>query len=255
MLEIQNVSFSYQKKQRVLSSVSLKLERGEIGVILGRNGSGKSTLIQCIDGILKPEEGNILLDGKNIQEMKRGERAQRIAYVSQDSEVPALSVYDFVLLGRLPYIQFSYSKEDHERTRRCLERLNLQDLAMKSMSSISGGEKQKAHIARALVSDAELILFDEPTNNLDIHNQIHLLEWIKELQEKDHKTILLIMHDLSLSLEIGTHFYLMKQGKLLYEGEKEIITEKTIEDTLEVHSHIHHVDGKILVTLGGNKHD
>ena len=172
MLEIERLRFRYSRHgPMVLDGVDLELNDGEIGILLGKNGSGKTTLFQTILGIRKPESGLIRFDGEDLLKMNRWERARRIAYVPQSIQFGALSVFDTVLMGRISYFGYKAGKEDEEVVWQILRDMRLADYAARNVEQLSGGERQKIAIARALAQEPRLLVFDEPTGNLDIANE------------------------------------------------------------------------------------
>lgn len=252
MLEINHLSYAYRKKENeVLKDLSLTLPEGEIGVLLGPNGAGKSTLLKVMGGIYKPESGSIYYQGEDISSLKEKERARRIAYVPQNISLSSLSVYDSVLLGRLPYLGFKASKEDEKIVQNVLEELDLSSFALRNADDLSGGERQKVLIARALVQEASLLLLDEPTSALDISNQVQILSLIKKLVKEKHLTALFALHDINLALKIGDRFYFLTDGRISLEGGKEIITEENIETVYSVKVKILEEDGEKALAYRG----
>ena len=172
MLEIRNLCFRYDRySPMVLDGVDLSLEAGEIGVVLGKNGSGKTTLFKTVLGIEKPKGGTIRVGGRDLSGVSRRERAGMVAYVPQEISFGALSVYDTVLTGRLAYFGYKAGKEDEEAVWRILQDMRLTEFAVRNVEHLSGGERQKVAIARALAQEPRILVFDEPTGNLDIANE------------------------------------------------------------------------------------
>lgn len=234
MLRIENLSYAYKKKaSKIIDHLDMQLDEGHIGVLLGKNGSGKSTLLKLIVSILKPYEGKLRVDGKELSILKRKERANLIGYVPQDVTFGDLTVYETILLGRLSRYNLYPSKEDKEIVLRYIEEMNLTNLLDKNTNSISGGEKQKVAICMALVKEPKLLIFDEPTANLDIENELLILEEAKKLKEKGI-TILIALHDLNLALEFGDDFYLLKDKHIKYKADKNTLNEEMIKDVFDI---------------------
>lgn len=231
MIQVNGLSFSYKgSKQLILNDVSLSLNAGEIGILLGRNGSGKSTLFSCLSGVRRSYKGEILIDGKELKTIPAKERAKLVAYVPQISIIQSLSVYDTILLGRLPYYLFGPSKHDHEIAEHVLEELELTPLALKSINEISGGERQKAIIGIALAQQSKLLILDEPTNNLDIKARIDLFEILAKLAKSHQISVLLSTHDISMGYRFGQRFYLFSKEGMIVEGDKSLINSSALSE-------------------------
>lgn len=227
-IEVQNLNFAYNGTL-VLKNINYHFEQGKLISIVGPNGSGKSTILKCMDRILQPKDGFIHLDKKNIFDFRLDELAHKIAYVpqSEGGTFPA-TVFDTVLLGRKPHIQWSPQQNDLEITASIIEMLDLQDLSLKSINKLSGGQRQRVFIARALAQEPEVLLLDEPTGNLDLKHQLEVLKILKTLSLKGI-TVILAIHDLNLALQFSDHFILLKDGEIFASGGKEIISDKNIE--------------------------
>lgn len=232
MIEIKNLSFSYSSK-KVLDNISFKAEYGDIVVVLGQNGAGKSTLLKCIDGILKNENGDIFVDNTNLTNLNANDKAKLISYVPQEITFGDFNIFDAVLMGRRPYIKWDIQENDLLITEQAIKRFNLTDLSLQSVNEISGGEKQKVEIARALVQDSKIILFDEPTSNLDLKNQIDTISLIKEIV-KENKIAIVTMHDLNMAIKLGTKFLFLKDGKIYSYGNQNTITKKLIKEVYDL---------------------
>lgn len=181
MLTIQGLSYRYGRRGTpVLNGVDLTLARGEIGILLGRNGSGKTTLFRNILGLCTPDSGSIRLDGLEMTSLSPRRRARYIACVPQDICFGALTVFDSVLLGRLSRFGLQAGAADHAAASQVLEELGLSALSGRNVTELSGGERQKVAIARALVQEPQLLVLDEPTGNLDIANEQLLMRLAKK---------------------------------------------------------------------------
>ena len=234
IIQVDNLSFAYDKNgKQVLNNVSLTLEEGEVMTILGPNGAGKSTLLNCIATLLTPDEGTITLCGKDAAAMKPKEVAKILSYVPQN-HVPAFSytVESFVLMGRAPTVgMFERPKaEDFELVAKTLDEIGIAELKDKPYTEISGGERQQATIARAIVAEPKAILFDEPTAHLDYGNQLKTLRLIKSLREKGY-AIVITTHDPDHAILLGgTTAILDRDGHLITGKTEEIITEETLRE-------------------------
>ena len=248
MLEIKNITFRYYRRAPlILDNINLTLEKGEIGIILGKNGSGKTTLFKNILGIEKPESGSISYDGKDLLRLSRRERAGYIAYVPQDIQFGDLTVYDTVLMGRMAYFGLRAGKEDEKITEEVLNDMGLTELASRNANELSGGERQKIAIARALVQEPKLLIFDEPTGNLDIANEQLILKEAKKVAKEKGIGILTSLHDLNQALDLGTKFFFIKEGKIVYSGGPEIVTKEVIKEIFNADVEIIEHDGRSII--------
>ena len=250
MFEIKDLRFAYKHSAPVLRGVDLSLEDGEIGVLLGKNGAGKSTLFKCVLGLLKPQ-GEMSFDGQDIAKMSRADRAKLIAYVPQEISLGDLSVFDCVLTGRIAHFGVVATKEDREVVGRVLEELGLDALAHKNANCLSGGERQKVAIARALVQEPKMLVFDEPTGNLDIQNEQLIFDIAKSIAREKHITILIAIHNINFAFAFGDKFFLMKEGEIKHVGNVEILNEETIKDTFGLNVKLYDVEGHKGVIIGG----
>ena len=251
MLEIKNLSFGY-KNHLVLNNLSLTLLDNKIGVILGKNGAGKSTLFKNILGILKPNEGSINIDNINLNTLSRKERAKKISYVPQDISFGELNVFDSVLVGRLSNFNYFSRYEDEQITKKIIKEMSLEKIMNKNVNELSGGEKQKVAIARALVQEANVLIFDEPTGNLDISNEQLILKEARKIVKEKNVSILISIHDLNLALQYGDDFYFLKDGYIKYHGGKEIFTKEIIKDIFDIEVNIVNIQNQKIILMGGN---
>ena len=252
MLELKNVTFRYQKRGKpTLDGVSMELQDGEIGILLGRNGSGKTTLFTNILGIRHPENGGIHFDGRDLTHISRAERAGLIAYVPQHIHFGALTVYDSILMGRVAGFGMKAGREDFAVVERIMAEMGLESYAQRNAEELSGGEKQKIAIARAMAQEPKLLVFDEPTGNLDIANEHLILAEAKKLSRSKGISILSSLHDLNQAYNFGDRFFFMKEGKLLHSGGKESFTPALIQEIFGIDVQILEVN-KQKIIIGGN---
>lgn len=248
MLNVENLNFRYNKFSRpVLNGASLDLKAGEIGILLGKNGSGKTTLFKNILGIHKPGSGSIRFEGENLLKMSRKERARRIAYVPQDIQFGALTVFDSIMLGRISYFGVKSGDEDYKAVEKILMDMHLEEYAFRNVDELSGGERQKIAIARAMAQEPKLMVFDEPTGNLDIANEQLIMEEAKKLAKEKNIGILSSLHDLNQALSFGDKFFFLKNGVVKYAGGREIVREDVIRDVFDIDVRIHTIDGRPVV--------
>ena len=254
MLKVENLHFRYSRTgDPVLHGTSLELKQGEIGILLGKNGSGKTTLFKNILGIEKPKSGALQFNGENLLKMKRRERSRRIAYVPQDIHFGALSVFDSILMGRVSYFGLKASHDDYLAVEKIIEDMGLTDFAHRNVDELSGGERQKIAIARAMAQEPKLMVFDEPTGNLDIANEHLIMVEAKKLAKEKNISILSSLHDLNQALAFGDKFFFMKDGVVKYAGGKEIVTEAVIKDIFDIDVRIVEIENHKVI-LGGNYH-
>ncbi|EIC21594.1 ABC transporter ATP-binding protein [Thiorhodovibrio frisius] len=217
MLEIDRVSFAYPGSAAVngsarallLDQLSLSSAPGELLAVLGPNGAGKSTLLKLIAGLLPCKQGRIRVDATDLDSLSRRERARRIAYLPQITETAQVTVFEAVLLGRLPHLGLQPSERDLEVVDAMICDLGLAPLSARRVGRLSGGELQKVVIARALVQEPRLLLLDEPVNHLDLRNQIAVLRSIQQLARERALITLVVLHDLNLALRFADRFLLL----------------------------------------------
>ena len=248
MLSVENVTFRYNRQgPDVLRGVNLELKPGEIGILLGRNGSGKTTLFRNILGILNPRTGSIRFEGEDLRKLSRAQRARRIAYVPQDIRFGALSVFDSVLMGRVAYFGMKAGREDYLAVERILRDMGLEAFAQRNVEELSGGERQKIAVARAMAQEPKLMVFDEPTGNLDIANEQQIITEAKRLAREKNIAILSSLHDLNRAMEFGDRFFFLKDGVVKYTGGKECFREDVLRDIFDIDVKIAQVDGQPVI--------
>ena len=248
MLKIENLHLNYGGSSRdVLRGANLELSEGHVGILLGKNGSGKTTLFKSLLGIVKPKKGDITFRGENLLKLNRLQRARRIAYVPQDIQFGDLSVFDSVLMGRISYFGIRAGKEDLESVEQLLKDMGLMELAHRNATELSGGERQKIAIARAMAQEPQLMVFDEPTGNLDIQSEQLIIREAKKLAQQKNIAILASLHDLNQALALGDTFFFLKDGVVKYAGGKEIFTPEVIKDIFDADVELLKMDGKTVI--------
>jgi cobalamin transport system ATP-binding protein len=230
VIAAEEVSVSYDRKP-VVDGFTAHVGRGEWVALLGPNGAGKTTLIRALAGLIA-FAGSILVDGSAVAESTRRELARRIALVPQHPQTPAdMTVAEYVLLGRTPHIGYlaTESRGDRLAAERAIARLSLRPFTGRRLGSLSGGELQRAVLARALAQEAPLLLLDEPTSALDLGRQQQALELIDMLRRDEELTVVSAMHDLSLAGQYADRLILLDQGTVVADGAPaEVLSEERI---------------------------
>jgi iron complex transport system ATP-binding protein len=230
---IEDVTFSYNSIP-TLENITFKIKEGDLLSILGPNGSGKTTLLKVCASLLNPKKGTVYLDGKDLLRMETKERAKILGYVPQRGEIFNTTVFEAVLSGRKPHMNFIISRKDIEITEHLIEVMGLTKLKSKSIMRISGGEFQKVIIARALAQQPKVLLLDEPLSYLDLKNQIEIASLIRRATKDLSLITVFVLHDINLALRYSDVFMLLKDGRIEALGGKEIITSEKIKSVFGV---------------------
>jgi len=243
-LEIVEVSFSYDS-QPVLEDVTMSVGEGNIVSLVGPNGSGKTTLLKCIDKILKPKKGVVLVEERDVREIKLKELAKLIGYVPQTPTYTfSFTVFDAVLLGRRPYINWSVSPKDKEIVSQILALMGIKELAPRYLNELSGGEMQKVIIARALAQEPKVLLLDEPTSNLDIKHQLEVLSIIRSVVKEKRIVAVIAIHDLNLASRFSDKIILLHKGRIYDAGKpSKVFTQENIRTVYGVNVEINNNSG------------
>jgi iron complex transport system ATP-binding protein len=236
ILELTNINFSYSEKDNPndfsLSDVNLKIYKGDFISLLGPNGCGKSTLLKLIANILKPTSGITKIYGEHFSAIKRREFAKNVAFVPQNSGTNfPYSIYEIVMMGRSPYLNFLGMEEQTDRklVLDTLDLLEISHLKNKGINEVSGGESQRALIARAIVQNPKILLLDEPNSHLDIKHQLSIYNLLRKFNKTKNLTVITISHDLNLSNHYSNRALLMDNGKILFDSiPDDILTEENI---------------------------
>lgn len=235
-LSITNLSAGYGQK-RVLQDIHATAKAGELIVLLGPNGGGKSTLLKTVAGLLVPTQGTILYGSDDLSQMPAKRRAQTLAYLAQDRQIPrSLTAQDIVTLGRAPYrgALGRLSDAGYSAVNRAFERTQSEAFRDRPMGSLSGGEQARVLLARALSVEAPILLADEPTAALDPYYQITLLEILKK-EAQSGKIVIVSLHDLSLACAFADTLWVMSRGHLIAQGPPECaLTDAVLKDVFRV---------------------
>lgn len=232
MIEVNTIFFRYHQDW-VLQDISFQVRKGEFVGVIGPNGSGKTTLLKILYRLFSPQRGEVLYENFSLKKMSRKEVAKKIAVVSQET-YPAFPfrAIEMVLMGRSPYLGHLMfeSPNDLEIVKKAMEWTEILPIAERPIDELSGGERKRVFIARALAQEPEVVLLDEPTANLDIHHQAEFLDLILSLNREKGLTILMASHDLNLASEYCDRLILLRHGKVDQIGSPEVVmTRENIE--------------------------
>lgn len=249
-MKINGLDFSYGSKS-IVEDISINVDKGEFVGLIGPNGSGKSTILKNLYRALVPNSGTILLDGEDLIKMNYKKSAQKLAVVGQENEIPFdFSVEEIVAMGRSPHKKlFDIDNEnDKYMVHHALEHLGMEDMEKRDYKTLSGGEKQRVLIARAVAQESDFWILDEPTNHLDISYQMQIFDFVKRL----NVTVLAAIHDLNMAALYCDRIYVLKNGKIALCGTpEEILTPENIFDVYGVRStvEIHPVTKRPSITF------
>ena len=233
IINIEKLNYSYGKKE-VLKELSLNIDENKLTGIIGPNGCGKSTLAKNIIRYINGKFEYFKIMDIDIRQLSHKKIAQLISYIPQKSTIiPNISVFDYVLLGRFPLLKNSwdnYSEKDYEIVENNINLLNIKELKDRNVETLSGGELQKALLARALAQEAKILLLDEPTSALDLNNAVEFMKILKNISIKKEISVIIIIHDLNLASLFCDSLIILKDGKFIEKGSpKEVINEKNIK--------------------------
>lgn len=245
MIEIKNLNFSYNDKQ-ILKNINFSLEKPEFLCLLGPNGSGKTTLLKNICGLLKVQHGKISFDNKDLLKLNRKDLSKNVAIVNQNQENPyEYFVKELVEMGTYVLnLKYSEKKNFLEEIYKLTE---IEEFLDRSINTLSGGEKQRVYLARALGQNTPLLLLDEPISNLDLKHQVIIMELCKTLVAKGI-TVISVLHDINFALNYSDKVILMKKGEIKAFGDKSIVTEELIYEVFEQEIEFIKYKEKIIIT-------
>lgn len=253
MLSVNDITIKYGPCE-VLRDISFDLGKGEIVVLLGPNGAGKTTLIKALNGTLPTANGQVLLDEKPLDSYSRREIARRVAVVAQENETKfPVTVIEFVLSGRFargPAFGWE-SADDIAVAERALVECDLRNFASRLMNELSGGERQRVVLARAIATEAKILLLDEPTANLDLAHQAMMFRLVRQRCREAGCSAMVITHDLNLAAEFADKILLLKHGTIFAAGTaEEVLTESNIREVFDVHALLdtHPASGNVRIT-------
>lgn len=230
MITISKISQAYKEK-RILKNIDLEIQDQKITALIGANGAGKSTLVGVISRLLTPLEGEIFIDGVDLNSLSSSEIAKKLSVLKQSNPINIrLSVYDLVAFGRYPHSKGFLKQIDHNKIEEAITYLNLQEEKHTYLDQLSGGQKQRAFIAMILAQDTDYIFLDEPLNNLDMRYAVEMMGILQRLVKELHKTVVVVVHDINIASAFADHIVAMKDGEIVFEGPTIDVIEKRVLD-------------------------
>jgi iron complex transport system ATP-binding protein len=235
-IQVESLSYGYNKDFKALDNVSIKTKEAEFLCLVGPNGSGKSTLLKCLLKIQKPTNGDVVIDGKNLDKISLYELAKIVGYVPQSNQyVFPITVFEAILTGRIPYLGWAPKESDLKKVQETLKLFNLEAYAWRYLNALSGGERQKVTIAMTVVKEPQILLLDEPTSNLDLRHQLEVMDTLKRLVRERKMSVVMAVHDLNLALKYADRVVMMKKGQVVSEGKPlEALTKENIQSVFGV---------------------
>ena len=249
-MRVDNLFFAYDKDD-IIKGISFEIKDNKITTLMGANGCGKSTLFQLLTKNLKPREGSVFLDQRDIKDIRLKEFAQNVAIVHQyNTAPPDLPVHSLIAYGRIPFFKHFAKAQDKDKeiVDWALEVTDMSELKNRRMGQLSGGQRQRAWIAMALAQQPKILLLDEPTTYLDVKFQIEILRLIKSLNKDYSMTIVMVLHDINQAIYYSDEIIGMKKGNILFQGNpSEVITEESIQDMYGIHLKVSNVENQKFV--------
>jgi iron complex transport system ATP-binding protein len=240
-LEIRSAVLAYRERT-VATGFSLVVPCGRITAIVGPNGSGKSTVLRALARILKPQTGQVLLDGVDIHHIATDEVARRLAILPQSPQAPeGLTVFDLVSFGRFPYRSWLSGADPAGDTpvHKALAAVGISSLSERPVSTLSGGQRQRAWIAMALAQETKYLLLDEPTTFLDPAHQMEMMDLVRKLNVELDKTVVLVLHDLNLAARYADHIVMLKDGRIAAQGDPaSVLTDANLRHVFDIEAHV-----------------
>lgn len=246
-ISVKNLSVFYENNL-IIDNMNLSIPKGEISIIIGANGCGKSTLLKTIARIIKPKNGEIFINNKNIKNQKEKHIATQVAFLPQGPICPSgMTVKELVSYGRFPHqkIMGGLNSHDKEIVEWTIQETGLKDFADREIENLSGGQRQRAWIAMTLAQETDIIMLDEPTTYLDMSYQLEVLEVLEKLNKKKNITVVIVLHELNNACRFASNIIGLKQGKIVCKGiPKDVISEENLKE-------IYGIDVKLQLSENG----
>lgn len=247
MISVDSITKKYSE-HTVVDQVSIEIPKGKITSLIGANGAGKSTLLSIISRLLKQNNGNIMINDKNLESYKSRALAKQLSILKQSNHLELkLTVRELIGFGRFPYSQGKLTKDDEGIIDEAIEFLDLADIQHKYIDQLSGGQRQRAFLALVVAQDTDYILLDEPLNNLDMKHSVQIMKRLEQLCKEKGKTIIIVIHEINFASHYSDYIVAMKNGKIIHSGAtKDIMNPKVLGEVFDIDFEIIHKSGKQL---------
>lgn len=244
MIEVRGIVKKYGDNP-VVDNVSVNIEKGKITSFIGPNGAGKSTLLSMISRIMKKDEGEVIIDGRELEKWDTKELAKKIAILKQSNNINVrLTIKEIVSFGRYPHCEGRLTKEDTKYVDEAIEYMQLKDIEDRYLDELSGGQRQRAYIAMVIAQNTEYVLLDEPLNNLDMKHSVQMMKVLRGLVDDLGKTVVIVMHDINFASVYSDKIVILKDGKIVKDDITDaIISKDVLEDVYEIDFHIKNING------------
>ena len=244
MIQVKNLIKKYSDKT-VVDKVSINIEKGKITSFIGPNGAGKSTVLSMITRLMKKDGGEVIIEGKRLDEWDNKELSKKIAILKQSNNVGLkLTIRELVAFGRFPHSQGRLTDEDNKYIEEAIEYMALSDIQDRYLDELSGGQRQRAYIAMVIAQNTEYVFLDEPLNNLDMKHSVEMMKVLRGLCDDLGKTVVLVMHDINYTSCYSDYIVALKDGKIAKHGEtSQIIKKEVLEDIYEMEFDIREING------------
>ena len=245
MIEARGIVKKYGNK-KVVDNVSLTIEKGKLTSLIGPNGAGKSTVLSIVSRLMKQNEGEVFIEGKELKLWDEKELSKKIAILKQSNNINVrLTIEELVSFGRFHYCDGRLQDEDKKIVAEALEYMQLTDIKNRYLDELSGGQRQRAYIAMVIAQDTEYVLLDEPLNNLDMKHSVQMMKVLRGLVDNLGKTVVIVMHDINFASCYSDKIAVLKEGKLIRnEDTSKIINKEFLEEVYEIPFNIQNIDNQ-----------
>ncbi|GKZ01887.1 ABC transporter ATP-binding protein [Paraclostridium bifermentans] len=244
MIKVENLIKKYSNKN-VVDKVSINIEKGKITSFIGPNGAGKSTVLSMITRLMKKDNGEVLIEGKRLEEWDNKELSKKIAILKQSNNINLkLTIRELVSFGRYPHSEGRLTKEDEKYIDEAVDFMKLKDIQNKYLDELSGGQRQRAYIAMVIAQNTEYVFLDEPLNNLDMKHSVEMMKVLRNLCDELGKTVVLVMHDINYTSCYSDYIVALKDGKIANHGKtQDIINKEVLEGIYDMEFDIREING------------